>query len=274
MTRERVLGTESEIPESERDIFGRRPKNRPDWSHRRREPRGLALVWTVYLMLATMVALMPMVASGQLSPDVYRPAARLMMLFVMVGLAVLWPVLRLSQRPHRESPVSDVARDLGVMCIPAFVIVWPQIILAGWPIAVVLAVCAVLLVWGVTSGIILLWWHRYSRGGWAGRAIAVLAVTLLSGGIPLGLLLLGGLDLSRPGPEAMTGWMWSPHTAVWEVLRARVFSGQPALVGVSHWRILGAQAVLASMAFIASALCCRGSMAGDNAAGYAPSEPG
>ena len=92
-----------EAPQPDLDLFGRAPTGHRDWAHRRREPRGLALLWTVYLMLATVVSLLPMVWAGQLSGSVYRPAARTMMVLVMFGVVVLWPVWRASQEPQHRA---------------------------------------------------------------------------------------------------------------------------------------------------------------------------
>ena len=258
----------------ERDLFGRQPRKHADWSHRRREPRGLALAWTVYLMLATMVSLMPMVASGQLSTDVYRPAARLMMVLVTIGFTLLWPVMRISQRPQNDRAVLDVILDLSIMVIPSFVIVWPQVILAGWPVPVIAALCVVLLVWGLLIGSILILWHRFSTGGRLGRSIVAIALIGITGGIPLALLVMGSLDLSRPGPEAMGGWMLSPITSAWEVLRAREFSGLPAAVDQTHWRVLWTQLGTVCALFIATVWRCRGRMADKKARPYAQGESG
>lgn len=268
-------GSSSEPPiQRERDLLGRQPKKHADWSHRRREPRGLALAWTIYLMLATMVSLMPMVAAGQLSTDVYRPAARLMMVMVVVGYTLLWPVMRISQRPQNNRAVLDVILDLSIMIIPSFVIVWPQVVLAGWPVPVIAALCVVLLVWGLLIGSILMLWHRFSTGGRLGRSIVAIALIGITGGIPLVLLSMGSLDLSRPGTEAMGGWMLSPITSAWEVLRAREFSGLPAAVDGTHWHILWTQLGTVCVVFIATAWRCRGGMAGEKARPYAQGEPG
>lgn len=239
------------------DLFGKAPKKHRDWSHRRREPRGLAFMWTLYLMLATMVSLLPMVIDGQLSATVYRPAARTMAVLVVVGMGVLWPVVRASQAPQREAPVLDVLRDWSVLVVPALVLLWPQVLLAGWPVPVVGAVSATLLVWMGVSGVILMWWHRFSDGGWAGRAAVAGVCVLLAAGVPLVLLATGTLALERAGGGVSRGWMWSPVTGVWEVLRPRAWSGTPAAVFPGHWGVLRAQGVTVVGALLASALICR-----------------
>ena len=254
------------------DVFGRQPtKKHHDWSHRRREPRGLALAWMVYLMLTTVVSLIPMVLTGQLSSGVYRPAARMMMVLVMLGAVVLWPVLRVSQAAQRAAPVLDVCRDLAVLLIPAMVLLWPQVILAGWPISVVASATIVLGNWVLVSGVVLLWWHRYSEGSWVGRLAVAMIVSVMAGLVPLLLASFGHLSFDRPGPDPAVGWMWSPLTAVWEVLRERVWSGTAAAVSVSHRTILQAQFVGASLLFLFSAVWCRGRrrLAAQTRGGYA-----
>ena len=240
------------------DLFGRASARHRDWSHRRQEPRGLALMWTVYLMLATVVSLAPMVLAGQLSGSVYRPAARTMMVLVAFGVAVLWPVWRASQAPQRSAPVLDVARDLSVLVVPALVLLWPQVLLAGWPVGVVGAVSVTLVVWLFASGAVLLWWHRFSDDGWKGRAAVAGFSVLLAGAVPLALLATGALALGPPGPAVSEGWMWSPLTAVWEVLRDRGWSGAPAAVASSHWGVLRIQAIGVTAVAALSVWCCRG----------------
>lgn len=262
-----------DTPGVELDLFGRAPVGRRDWSHRRREPRGLALAWTLYLMISTMVSLLPMVLSGQLGTDVYRPAARLMVVLVCVGVSVLWPVFRGSQPAQRAAPLLDVVRDMGVLLVPLLVLLWPQVVLAGWPVSVVGCLSLALCVWLLVSGVGLLWWHRFGGEGWIGRAVLAGGVMGVAWGAPLVLMLAGGLSVEGAGAEPGAGWMWTPLTAVWEVVRDRPWSGMPAAVSGGHWRVLGVQGALVGVAFVVSAFVCRGrGMAGDGGGGYAPVE--
>ena len=252
------MSRRSEASGPELDLFGKAPVGRADWSHRRREPRGLALMWTVYLMLATVVSLIPMVLSGQLSGDVYRPSARVMIVMVMVGLMVLWPMLRVSQPRNSAQPVLDVSRDLGVLFFPAMVLVWPQAVLAGWSVPVLGAASVVLVVWGLIAGSALLWWHRYSAGGVIGRFAVTACVAGLAAALPLVLALAGRLALGPPIATPAAGWLWSPATAVWEVLRERSWTGMPAAVSGAHWSVLRVQIAIACVIFVVSAAVCRG----------------
>lgn len=219
------------------DLFGRRPKGRPDWSHRRGEPRGLALAWALYLMLATMGSLIPAMTLGRFDPDVYRPAARILMAMIVVGIVVLWPMLRLAQRPVRGGASMRVGRDLAVLLIPAMTLVWPQVVLAGWPVDAVAAVSALLVVWGFVAGAVLnLWQGLGGATRWA-ELIAMGALIALVAGLPAVLWRTGVLPLPAGGAAAgvSPGWMWTPLTSVLEILRDRSWSGRPVQVSPGHW---------------------------------------
>ena len=217
------------------DLFGRHPKGKPDWSHRRGEPRGLALAWALYLMLAMMGSLLPAMTLGRFDPDVFRPAARILAAVIMVGLVVLWPMLRLSQRPAGGIAGGRVGRDLVVLLIPALTLVWPQVLLAGWSVETVSAVSALLVGWSLVWASAVCWW----RGCGGERRAAGVAVTamlvLLVVGLPLLLWRAGVLELGPAGHGVTPGWMWTPVTSVQEVLRDRSWSGRPARVAREHW---------------------------------------
>ncbi len=226
------------------DLFGRPPKGKPDWSHRRGEPRVLALAWTIYLMLTTMGSLVPAMTLGRFEPDVYRPAARLLIALVVVGLCVLWPMVRLTQRPARSDGARFVLRDLAVLLLPALALVWPQVILADWPVVVVGALSGAMIGWALMIGSVLLWWHRCGSAHAVTRVLVMTAVLVLVAGAPV-LLWRSGVLAMEPSTEGVTpGWMWSPVTAAWEMVRDRSWSGRPAWVGPGHWawvaRLVGA----------------------------------
>ncbi len=71
----------------------------------------MALAWALYLMLAMMGSLLPAMTLGRFDPDVFRPAARILAAVIMVGLVVLWPMLRLSQRPAGGIARGRVGRE-------------------------------------------------------------------------------------------------------------------------------------------------------------------
>ncbi len=235
----------AEAPEPrERDIFGRVPKGRRDWAHRRGEPRTFALLWTLFLMLATLVMFASLSASPSVTPEVYRPAARTLLLSVTLGITLLWPMTRLSQLPPRKAPVSAVLKDLVVLLLPVQALVWPHALgmLSGWPVSVVAAVALTIAAWALVTGGVLavaLATMRPDagagvRGAWMGVFVA------LSAGLPLWLLISGAYDVVEGAAmvDPPRGRMLSPLTALIEVTRDRAWSGRSALVGPGHWRPL------------------------------------
>jgi hypothetical protein len=216
------------------DLFGRAPRRHRDWSHRRGEPRGLALGWTLYLMGATLASLMPVMTVSRVDSGVYRPAARLLMVLIMIGGCVLWPMLRAGQiRP--EQPGKDVLRDLVVLLVPSLTLIWPQVLLAGWSVPVIGAVSALVIGWFCFIG----GWLRLSYGldGWSVRErIVAVALPLAVVAVLPGVLWLGGvLSDARPTLSVSRAWMWTPATGVWELVRDRSWTGGPAWAGRGHW---------------------------------------
>lgn len=247
--------TETAQPESEpasgsdRDIFGRAPVGRPDWSHRRGEPRVFALVWMVYLMGVTAIMFMTVSDAFFVSTDITRPAARAMVVATAAGIALLWPAFRLSQHPP-EHPVRDVLRDLFVLLVPAQAVIWPHAlrVLADWPLPVLLAIAACFASWALLVGGVI---AMANTGRAAGRArglwtlvllVAVLGAPAL--GVTLGITGPARLDAPRPG------WMLSPITAVLEITRDRDDAGTTVPVTTTHWR------TLAAVACVGGAMLC------------------
>lgn len=231
------------------DLFGHTPKGRPDWSHRRGEPRLFAILWMVYLMAASGVMLAGVAAANAISPSVTRPAATAMLIAAMIGVTVLWPMVRLSQAAP-ERPVRAVAGDLLVMLPPAYALVLPQAFwfLSSWPIGVVLAIGGAFTAWGVlVGGVLAVALLAVRRGGRTAWMLVFLAITL---GAPvlLGAGIVGSATAPNAGPTP--GWMGSPITAVLEIARPRVATGQSARVWAGHWRLLGATAAIGGIAWV------------------------
>ncbi len=228
----------------ERDIFGREPVGYPDWSHRRGEPRVFALIWMLYLMGVTIVMFAAFTDALSISTSVTRPAARKMLVATAVGIGLLWPAIRLSQRASR-TPTRDVLRDLFVLLVPAQAMIWPHAmgVLARWPIGLLAAVSASLAAWGLVVGGLIAWADAAAgrdgrgRGRWAWM-LGVLIVVL---GAPAWAAATGRVGLVRadlPRPA----WMLSPVTAVYELVRDRDSVGMSFPVHGAHWRMIGATA--------------------------------
>lgn len=243
------------------------PSSRSDfpkdpWSHRRVEPRGLAILWSTYLFFLTITifAGTPMLAGA--SPETSRLKARLMLAAVAIGITVLWPLLRLSQtRPVRGRPGGGM-RDAGmladwvVLMAPAQAVIWPQgtALLAGWPIDVVGCASAWIAAWGLLVGALLAIamrpapphgpserrdseWHRAT---WMLGFVALTTLGLV--GVALDPALAVSSDDSPR--RFLASWMFSPVTGVFEITRDRAWTGVPAAIVAGHWWSAAAVAAL------------------------------
>lgn len=224
----------------ERDLFGKVPEGRADWSHRKGEPRLFALAWMVYLMAASGLVLAAIGTAAHLSPHVAAPAARGALVAIALGVCLLWPMLRLSQVPPARGKVwVDVSRDLLVVVPPAVAVVLPQSLpfLANWPIAVIVGVVVLLAAWALVVGGLIALHYATARGdgaGWSGT-LWMLAVLAAVGIGPLVVVLGPEPADESPRPAALI----SPISGVLELTRARPGSGASAAVSGEHWRAIG-----------------------------------
>lgn len=229
------------VSRPDRDIFGRTPKNAPDWSHRRGEPRVFALLWTLYLMAAVIVTFMQTGPIGVFSPEAYRPAATRLFIMLTIGIVVLWPLVRLSQKSPLKHPGRAVMGDLIVLLIPVQALIWPQLVLAGWSLEVMLAVSCVMTSASITAGAAIVLGMLAPRPLPRLGIMALLLVWVL--GVPLLTAMGAGLGAAQPDQgaalEPIPGWMFSPLSAVAEILRDRSWTGHPASVSPEHWRMIG-----------------------------------
>ena len=231
------------MPEREvrdRDLFGRVPTGYPDWSHRRGEPRVFALIWMLYLMGVTIIMFGSFMHAVSISSSVTRPAAQRMVLATMLGITLLWPAIRLSQRAS-DRPVRHVLRDLFVILVPAQAVIWPHAmgVLAGWPMSVLVALACLFGAWGlVVGGLIAL---GDATAGRCPRWVWMIAVLVVAAGSPaVGLAM--GVPAASAIDAARAGWMLAPGTAVLELTRDRSEAGLLSPVFGGHWRLIGATA--------------------------------
>lgn len=236
-------------PPQDRDIFGRAPRHHPDWSHRRGEPRVFALLWTVYLMAATLLMFAGSGGIGSMSADGYRPAARSTLILIAVGMAVLWPMVRLSQHHPTRRVLRSCLQDAIVVVVPIQALIWPQRWLARWPFEVVTAVSATLAAWGLLIAAVLAILMTPERGlagprRFARSALAMAAcVTLFLGGAAVALATEGPRDPSDPLDTRLVR-MLSPATAISEITRDRPWTGSPAAVSREHWHAIAITALV------------------------------
>jgi hypothetical protein len=165
-----------------------------------------------------------------------RPAARSVLAAIAVGVALLWPMTRLSQERPSSRPrriARAVAQDILVLVVPAQAIIWPQVAMAAWPLGVVGALSVSLAAWAALLGALLafaLMTPPIKRGWW------MLVFVALAGLGPL--VALGPAGALHHDSEFDWWWMSSPITSGFEIARDRPWSGAAAAVTASHWRAI------------------------------------
>lgn len=215
---------------------------RPDrWAHRRGEPRLFVVLWTTYLFCATLLALGAVSGASVLSADMYRPAARVLLASVAAGVALLWPMVRLSQSMPARGGAWTAAQDYLIVMLPAQAVIWPQWSLAALPGGVVAALAANMAAWGLLVAGLLANALTAAPGSASGaRRAAWMGVFILiaSGGAAVALVQWAG-SVRDPAPAMRTAWMLSPITSVFELLADRSWMGAAAVVTRGHWAASG-----------------------------------
>ncbi len=202
----------------------------------------MALFWMIYLMGATVIMFSSMSRAHAISHEITRPAARLMIVIVMVGVCVLWPMLRLSQRHPAGGHVWFYLRDVIVLFLPLQAVLWPHVstVLAHWPVAVIATLTLLFAAWLLLlAGVLAMASSSISRAehGAMPRAIWMLVILLIVFAAPIYAIISGtgspaGLDQPR------LGWILSPVPGVLELLRDRDATGVPARVYPQQLRLL------------------------------------
>ena len=248
---DQAMGAPGQSDPIERDVFGKMPRHpHRDWSHRRGEPRFFTLMWMIYLMAATALMFSSISRAQSVSPEVTRPAARTMLLVVVVGLSVLWPMVRFSQSVvgggggvvGGRGCVRRAVRDALVLFVPMQAVIWPQAwsSLAGWPMDVVAGVSALMLSWSlVLAGVIALGSASIERNKGDDRVrmlwMGVILLMVLAAPIIGGTKMMGTyVDVGH----ARAGWLLSPITGVLEIVRDRRALGTSGKVFLEHWKLI------------------------------------
>jgi len=244
----------------------------PDpWAHRRAEPRPLALLWTLYLLGACLLTLGTLIRGGVVGPDVCRPATRLLLAIVGIGLAVVWPLVRLSQVRPAGSTLAATLKDALVLVLPVQLLIWPHAFhwLSAWPMEVIAALSAWSVAWAALVGGTLAAALAHLAGKRASHLARVLWMALFLaialGGPPLvrwattltGASIHAGPVLPGRSPASDPTWLASPVFAVFELARERPEQVGGAASPDSHWGGLGAVAALAVGAWVAASFVAR-----------------
>lgn len=252
------------VPAKSADLAAARKRARArhdPFAHRRGEPRTFAILWMLYMVAAIMISLSPAGTSGLLSVEAYRPSARLLAALMAMGIAVVWPMVRLSQvRP--KNPVRAVAQDQVIVMVPITAMCAAQAApwMAGWPMDVGAAMALGLMGWSILVAGVLL--HAFaSEAKRDGSPVAPMNPREPDQGVARApdvairvwaMLVLMALAIAGPlvsalGYEprsAVRGWhgiridwglMISPVGFALEVASDRVWTGRAAAVSREHW---------------------------------------
>jgi len=206
------------------------------------------LLWIGWLMLITAVTFLSIGPRGIVDPDEARPITRILLLLLLCGPAFLWPSFRLSQiRPRHIIP--SILLDWVVLCVPAQIVIWPQVLLAYWPVPVIASVSLLLMLWSLLVGAVLVFAFAteatrspIDTPPRASRAIWMLVIILLSLFAPLMLMMVpGSVDPAEAISEAASVrplLALSPLTGVFELTADRFWAGSSASVLPAHWSAL------------------------------------
>jgi hypothetical protein len=227
------------------------PRNRPDrWAHRRGEPRGFALLWSCYLLAACILALFRPASRWSFDPQQVRSSCVLLLALILLGFAVFWPLVRLSQARPRV-PSRAAAVDLLIVLGPTAAVLAPMGFLTRWSGATVVALALATFSWGMLFGGAMAAFGRAS--GTASRALAMGACLALAGAGPLTGLLLASLAAGSgdaPDPAAWRATLLvSPVSAPYAIVGfPSVRTPQPDSLA---WRLAVAPLLPASLLWLA-----------------------
>jgi hypothetical protein len=206
------------------------------WAHRKGEPRLLALAWAMYLMGAALTTIFAVRSLGAPTPDRYSYGCRAMVIIVVVGLTVLWPMTRLSQAgPSR--PVRATVLDLFAILAPVQAVIWPMAWLTNWWWDVVAGLNLMVAGWAVLAGSIVA--RGCASGSVAVRAgLTALAVALVGWAPALSLV------SEAFGTPDLPGWwgLLSPLTATLALTAAP--GNQSVGMSAGEWIAAGVPLVL------------------------------
>jgi hypothetical protein len=232
-------------PRPDLDLFGRPPKRTADWSHRRGEPRWFALWWTVFVLASAMIALASAGGPRGGSFESFQPALRVLMLVLGTGIALLWPATRLSQEPPEGGlggSAMGTLKDIVVVQIPVQAVLFPLVLLARWPLGVVLALSAHAMAWSLlVGGLIALALSRLRHDAtepgdrpWVWMLV-FFTIVLAAPMAEIVLLGAGATGSALDVPSSIEWWwLGSPATAGLEITRPRPWAGAAAIAEPAH----------------------------------------
>ncbi len=215
------------------------------WAHRRAEPRMLAFAWTVYLLGATGLTFARIGLVEPVDAQVYRAAARALLLTVAIGACALWPMVRLSQQIPRR-PLLATFKDLLVIVAPMQAVIWGQALLSGWPLASIGAVSLALAAWtGIAGGALAITLAPGPGGVSAARRIGGMVAVL-------GVTAAGSIAALQLGIEGAAGLL-TPYTVPFSLVGETLTAGFARGPGGGQWQAVVGLCLIAPAPWLVAA---------------------
>lgn len=166
--------------------------------------RHLLLGWLIWLLISLTINLAIDSPRSVWTNDTLRPSVRGLTQSIVIGLVLIWPVWRLSQRRGRYTGFQTAA-DLFVLLLTAQIPLAGMMVWAGWPPRHLLLVD--LIVVSYTCGAAVMVWLGWRSGTFPARVSAAAGC---------GVLLLGGWGAFALGGSAELA-LWSPNYLLWSL---------------------------------------------------------
>ena len=113
-------------------------------------PRGLVFAASGWIMVSWVFA-MGLEPPLQPSSSVYTPAARMLLVSLVIGGLIGWPLLRLSSEIPRR-PLASALLDAATLTALLQVLLWPLRLVTSWPIARTLLIDTHGIIWLLITG--------------------------------------------------------------------------------------------------------------------------
>ncbi len=163
-------------------------------------PRGLILAASLWLV-ASWIASMGLRTPLQPSSASYTPGVRMMLICIVIGITIAWPLLRLSQSVPRF-PLRQVLLDVIVLLSLVQIVLWPLRLVTTWSPSRTLVIDATIAGWAILAGAFVAAGSMASRSG--PRILCMFAC--------VGLVLLGP-GLAWLAAIAGRDWMALAHVS-------------------------------------------------------------
>ena len=240
------------------------PKQGPDpYAHRRGEPRSFAAMWVLYLFCAIALMLAGLGWTGLAASDIYRPAARLLMLLIASSVWIVWPMVRLSQEAP-PNPERAFLADCVLVLAPSLGAIVPQALpwMAAWPAPDCLGLATFLAAWTFLAGAILaltLQQESASMRAGYGQSHAVLRshrtgvmLAMCVAAILPGVLLFAKQNATTSTASSQITdalLLASPATGMWSLTEPKPWLGQTIHVEPVEWLAISLVAFAAAIAW-------------------------